>query len=302
MKLSVIIPTFQREKIFARTLQSVRAAIEGLDAEIIVVNDSEEALSLPASERLSVVPHPGKGAAAARNAGAARARGELLLFLDNDVIVTRANLLRVLELHGQYPSSAFNFYWIYPPDLLQQLPAHKFGRFMLLELIFSNTSRLRTEEKTGHGPFIPVRALASYFLSISRADFRLAGGYEERIPKAGVEDMILSKKMSEKGIAMYLSSSDVVFHNEADRLDLESVMAIYRRAAMTRRSAVEIGYPEFGIHIGKGRRFIYAALSPLSGFFILLARLVPNSRWFDPFYQKTAGLLLGISTYRGFYR
>src|ERR1041385_2613316 len=102
MKLSVIIPTFGRDGIFVRTLASVKAALEGTDSEIIVVNDSEKELDVKSEGNLYVMRNPGKGAAAARNAGVARARGDLLLFIDNDVIVSRANILRVLELHRQY--------------------------------------------------------------------------------------------------------------------------------------------------------------------------------------------------------
>ncbi|HEY6163198.1 MAG TPA: glycosyltransferase, partial [Bacteroidia bacterium] len=240
--------------------------------------------------------------ASARNAGAARARGELLLFIDNDVIVSRANILRVLELHKKYASAAFNFYWIYPPDLLQRLPSTKFGRFMLLKLIFSNSSRLRAEEKRSNEMLAKVNGLASYFFSIGKADFSRTGGYEERIPRAGVEDIILAKKMSSAGIAMYLSFSDVVFHNEADRLDLGSTMEVYRRAAQTRRAAVDMGHKELGVEMSTFKRMVYAVLLPFSGFFIFLSKITPNNKWFDPFYMKITGLLLGLSTYRGFYR
>ncbi|HUX12352.1 MAG TPA: glycosyltransferase [Spirochaetia bacterium] len=105
--VSVIIPTFNRSKLTIEAVgsvlrQSVRAA------EIIVVDDGStdgtaERLQ-EAAPQLSVlrIPHCGMPGAV-RNAGAGRARGALLAFLDSDDLWEPAKLARQIGFHQAQP-------------------------------------------------------------------------------------------------------------------------------------------------------------------------------------------------------
>jgi glycosyltransferase involved in cell wall biosynthesis len=87
--LSIIIPTYNRASIVPK---AVASALKGCPphAEVIVVDDrsntAKTALaSMAGDPRLKVVTNEGeKGAAGARNYGVARARGDVILFLDDD--------------------------------------------------------------------------------------------------------------------------------------------------------------------------------------------------------------------------
>jgi glycosyltransferase involved in cell wall biosynthesis len=85
--VSVIIPTYNRAGLVRQAVASVKAQTFR-DFEIVVVDDggtdgTYEVLS--ADRELRVLRHPGRrGVAAARNTGAAAARGEWLAFLDSD--------------------------------------------------------------------------------------------------------------------------------------------------------------------------------------------------------------------------
>jgi glycosyltransferase involved in cell wall biosynthesis len=87
--VSVIIPTRNRAALLARSIDSVLAQTFG-DFELIVINDAStdqtrELLAGIADPRLRVIHREqNKGAAAARNAGLAIARGEFLAFQDDD--------------------------------------------------------------------------------------------------------------------------------------------------------------------------------------------------------------------------
>jgi glycosyltransferase involved in cell wall biosynthesis len=86
--VSVVIPTFNRANAVERALHSVLSQ-EGVDAQVIVVDDGStddtiERLRGIHDPRLSVVPAPHRGVSAARNEGARRAKGRLLVFLDSD--------------------------------------------------------------------------------------------------------------------------------------------------------------------------------------------------------------------------
>ena len=89
--VSVIVPTFRRPGPLAHCLAALRDTTYPRDRlEVIVVDDGgEQSLApvvAPVADRLSIdlCWQPNAGPAAARNAGAARARGELLAFTDDD--------------------------------------------------------------------------------------------------------------------------------------------------------------------------------------------------------------------------
>ena len=103
--LTIIIPAFNEEAYLLPTLDSIRAAAEQLrscsnvDIDTIVVdNNSEDRTAAVARDRgVTVVREPIQGIARARNAGARKARGEVLVFVDADVAVPH-DLLQ--EIHA----------------------------------------------------------------------------------------------------------------------------------------------------------------------------------------------------------
>jgi glycosyltransferase involved in cell wall biosynthesis len=104
--VSVIIPTYNHAAFLLRALESVFAqTLHPL--EVIVVDDGstdETAEVLRAHEgQIQVVTQPNRGVAAARNAGAAVASGELLAFLDADDAWLPAKLERQVACLGVEP-------------------------------------------------------------------------------------------------------------------------------------------------------------------------------------------------------
>lgn len=101
--VSVIIPTIGRPGVLARCLAALPAASP--DHQIIVVDDRSDggSAALPADLPLGVevIRSGGAGAAAARNAGARHARGEILLFLDDDLIAGDGLVERHRDVHAQ---------------------------------------------------------------------------------------------------------------------------------------------------------------------------------------------------------
>ena len=100
MKLAIIVPALNEEAGLASTLDSLRTAAARLRArpgdgvEIIVVdNDSEdETAAVARAEGATVVREPLRNIARARNTGARHAAGDVLVFVDADVIVPPAVL------------------------------------------------------------------------------------------------------------------------------------------------------------------------------------------------------------------
>lgn len=85
--VSVIIPTYNRADVLGRAVRSVLCQTFK-DLELIVVDDGSTDSTcevLGAFDRkVRTVSQPNRGVSAARNAGIAKARGELLAFLDSD--------------------------------------------------------------------------------------------------------------------------------------------------------------------------------------------------------------------------
>jgi glycosyltransferase involved in cell wall biosynthesis len=107
IRASVIVPTFNRWPMLAEAITSVMAQGH-VDFELIIVDDGsfdDTAVQLPIlCEELATAPRPirilrseNRGAAAARNFGAASARAPLIAFLDSDDLWLPDKLYRQLD-------------------------------------------------------------------------------------------------------------------------------------------------------------------------------------------------------------
>src|SRR5919107_660574 len=101
--LSVIIPVHNGGASLARCLDALRAPRPAA-REVIVVDDcsTDRSADVARSRGFEVVSLDARrGPAAARNVGARRARGKLLLFLDADVVARHDTLARVEAFFGE---------------------------------------------------------------------------------------------------------------------------------------------------------------------------------------------------------
>jgi len=89
MRVSVIIPVYNRQALAERALRSARSQ-DVSDMEVVVVDDSSDPpfelpTDLEADPRVHVVRHPdNRGAGRSRDTGIAAARGDWIAFLDSD--------------------------------------------------------------------------------------------------------------------------------------------------------------------------------------------------------------------------
>ncbi len=142
MDISVVVPTFNRREMVKRTITSLFAQhFPTAKYEVIAVVDgstdgSAEALhGLNAPCRFRVVEQENRGLAGARNTGARVAEGELLLFLDDDMLCDPGLVAAHVEAHGQ-ESRRIGFGCILlspdsPPSLAAECFNREFGAFYL---------------------------------------------------------------------------------------------------------------------------------------------------------------------------
>jgi glycosyltransferase involved in cell wall biosynthesis len=84
MRLSVIIPAYNREQTIAETVRSVLEC--GVDAEVVVVDDgsTDRTVEIVRALPVKLIEQANAGPSVARNTGFAHSSGEVIAFLDSD--------------------------------------------------------------------------------------------------------------------------------------------------------------------------------------------------------------------------
>lgn len=110
VRISVIVPTRGRPTSLERALRSILAQTLRDDVELIVVDNDSAGSALAVVESLEktaplpmiYVPQPSPGVSNARNAGMARAAGELIAFLDDDESAPNDWLANLVKVQGEF--------------------------------------------------------------------------------------------------------------------------------------------------------------------------------------------------------
>lgn len=98
--ISFIIPAYNEESLLPQTLESIHGAARAVGAgyEIVVVDDAstDRTVEIAQQHGARVIEVNKRQIAAARNAGAREAQGDLFIFVDADTIVPQATLVAAL--------------------------------------------------------------------------------------------------------------------------------------------------------------------------------------------------------------
>lgn len=183
MFCSTIIPTIGRPSL-SRSVQSVlNQSLHGDDFEIIVVNDSGEALpdlDWQHCRRVRVIETNRRERSVARNTGAAMARGEYLHFLDDDDIILPGAMQAFWEVSRKARDAA----WLY-------------GSYQTVD----NDGTLIEEFHPGIEGNVFALLVSSegipFQVSLLRTKyFYLAGGFDSNPDIIGVEDRDVGRRIA----------------------------------------------------------------------------------------------------------
>lgn len=303
MDISIIIPTYNRNKLLFRHLAVAHEELSGLSCEIIVINDSKTNIvdiPLEWQPSIRVYNNPKQGVASARNYGVTMAKSEFLLFVDDDMIINREAVLRAIAFLKMHGNDCLNVDWVYPPELTKKMDQYQFGRY--LEHFGFTTLRgwLGPDFKWRPGETIQVGAAASYFLAMTRESFVRSGAYDENFPFAGFEDHDFATRLDRNGIRTFLDTSVMIWHNEEDRVELDGWMQRKYRGGQTRRVAVRMGHKDLELDFDNRKGTIYFIISKFDFLFTGTLKLLPNVKLFDPLYFRIVNILLGMNLYKGY--
>jgi GT2 family glycosyltransferase len=213
--LSLIVPTHNRRERLARLLSRLEHEHgRGTSFEVVVAVDgstdgTEEMLAtLRTSYRLRVVSQTQRGAAAARNAAIAAALGDVLLFVDDDVLPHDGLLERHLAVHRQDPLAVV-------AGRMARPPGHIFPVWLDWEaaILERHYSRLVS------GRITPSwREFFTANASVRREHVLAVGGFDERFLRE--EDIELAYRLSTRGLRSYFLSDAVVHHKPEKSLEV----------------------------------------------------------------------------------
>lgn len=199
-RFSIIIPTHGRSKRLPATLSALeRLDVDSGAIEVIVIDDGTvPPVAVPKSTlAVRVLRQPRGGPARARNHGAREARGQILIFLDDDCEPDKG-WLREISRRLDPGVAVGGSMWNGQP-----------------ENVFAEASHLVVEEFTrsqrsdSDSPrFLPTANLALY-----KDSFFAAGGFDERFPAAAGEDREFCARWLSRGFSLELEPAAIVYHS-----------------------------------------------------------------------------------------
>lgn len=207
-QLSVIICTKDRPAELARAIQSVRASsAAGRAAEIVVVEESDAPRGIP-DVRYVHLPRAGRGIGYARNIGVEAARGDLLLFTDDDCEVESVWIEALTAPFREDPTIL---------GVAGAVMVRNCGVIGYAENILGFPGGgLRYLHAAG-GQVVPTRYLSTCNCAYRREAVSRAGGFPEQARFSG-EDFILAQRITALGPCVYTPRA-VVYHQPRGRLE-----------------------------------------------------------------------------------
>jgi glycosyltransferase involved in cell wall biosynthesis len=195
IQTSIIIPTHNRRGLLIEMLQSLGrqdTPMEGLEALIVLdgcTDGTQEALQgLHVPYSLRAVPQDQAGPSAARNNGARLAKGDVLLFMDDDLLPIPGFLHQHIQEHCRDDRVVVLGRFLPEPGVPKR------GWHIWEERIFAKHYRLM---KAGRRPPAGRRLYSGNF-SVRREHFLGVGGFDESLKRG--EDVELGFRLEQAGL------------------------------------------------------------------------------------------------------
>lgn len=195
--ISIIIPLYNAERTLEKCLKAVFDSTFQ-DLEVLVVDDgsTDSSIGIAQSFPCRVLKLPNnQGPSVARNCGARNAKGDVLLFIDSDIVIQRDTINLFVDSLKSY-CAVFGIY--------TQKPGTD-GLLSLYQNFYAHKSIKETRELTS--------MLYSYCVAIKKDAFLQMGGFDESWRRPTFEDVQLGLRLTENGYQIYLNKNIKVVHH-----------------------------------------------------------------------------------------
>lgn len=238
MRATIQLCTYNRAHLLGRVLDACFEQTHPADDyEVVLVNDGShdetprviEAARARATCRFSVIDQANAGLARGRNAGIARARGERIIFIDDDVLPT-------------------------PPFVAEHLRSDSAHPFAIVRGAVINT------ESFDRLP-VPAWTLANYSgnffwtsnVSLPLEVLRRVGNFSETFREYGWEDIELGLRLRAAGIRGVFNRFALAYHHKP-RPRAANVEGMLRQARAQARTAVQLRemHPHWRVALATG--------------------------------------------------
>ncbi|MCK4664234.1 MAG: glycosyltransferase family 2 protein [Bacteroidales bacterium] len=211
MNISVIIPTYNGADKIEKILQSLEKQtfqnfeiIVGIDGSTDNTKEILEKQSYLLRERLIIFEQENKGRAVIRNNAAKKAKSNLLVFFDDDMIPNENSIEKHYSHHliNKISILGGNQLDKYEGKVIDFLKFKEYLSKKWMSIYGNKVSLLRKDN---------LFVTAANF-SISKTLFFNLGGFDERLTDA--EDWDLSVRALEQGIDIYFDPENIAYHND----------------------------------------------------------------------------------------
>jgi GT2 family glycosyltransferase len=224
---SVIVPTYNRPGVLEQCLRALLSQdAETPPFEIIVVDDAStddtgaRVVALAADNRVHYMRHQAnRGLSATRNTGIRRARGEVVVFLDDDIVVEPDYLRAHLARHAAADRLAVVGNLVYPDALVARSNCARYLQTRGIGYRWASGRELLDFDD------LHPRFLGGGIHSIRREVLVGIGLFDEAVRFYGYEDHLYAHRLHQAGIRIVLAP-------EARATHLDAVTVAWFRAKM----------------------------------------------------------------------
>ncbi len=232
--ISVVVATYNRAHMLREHIDSVLAQ-EGIDFECVYVDDGStdetphvlESYAATHSDQIRWLRVTNRGQGLARNVGVDHAKGELLVFTDDDVVVPPGWLAALHESFMGHSCGAVSGGFA---PYSMQTPVERYLHHRM-KILFGNRPR-------------SVRAAPMMSFMVSKATFLEVGGFTEE----PIEDWVLCRALRKKGYRIHYDPTIQVVHRYqsdwapmARRMRMHAVLGMYDRLGRRSEAMAYLG-------------------------------------------------------------
>ncbi|MDE2573439.1 MAG: glycosyltransferase family 2 protein [bacterium] len=239
MDCSIQICTYNRAHLLGRVLEALFAQdYDPQQYEVVLVNDGStdgtydliERMRAQAPCRLEAIHQENAGLARGRNAGIARAAGEIVLFVDDDILATPVLVREHMAMHAEHPRAVVR------------------GAVLNVESFDELPPPIWTLKNYSGNYFWTSN------VSLPKQLLREVGPFNESFSEYGWEDLELGLRLRNAGVPSLFAQRAVVYHHKP-RPTAKSIAGMVRQAKAQARTALQFKqlHPHWRVTLATGQ-------------------------------------------------